>query len=94
MNDFLLEENDLKIANGDFLIGNSNQQHQHNLLMVEKGGYKQYPTVGVGLFSYLKDDNESELLREVRIQLSKDGMTINKLAYQGGKLLIDADYGK
>lgn len=95
MKDFLLAEDfDLVIQDGDFAIGESNQQHQQCLLLAEKGAYKQFPTTGVAISTYLKDENPDELLREIRIQFSSDGMKVNRLAYVGGKLKVDADYGK
>ena len=84
---------DLVIKNGDFSVGESTQQHQQCLLLAEKGSYKQYPTVGVGIATYLKDDSPSDLLREIRIQFSKDGMNVNSLGFEQGKLRIDAPYG-
>ncbi len=93
MKDILLGEDfDLKCKNGDFAIGDSAGQHQQCLLLAEKGSYKQYPTVGVGIASFLKDDNTSDLLREIRIQFSRDGMNVKQLGFNGGKLNIDAAY--
>jgi len=94
MKDIAIDEDfDLKLQNGDFAVQESTGQHQQALLLAEKGSYKQYPTVGVGIATYLKDDNSSDLLREIRIQFSKDGMDVNSLSFNGGKLQIDATYG-
>ncbi|MBC7399853.1 MAG: hypothetical protein H7289_07885 [Mucilaginibacter sp.] len=95
MKDFLLTADfDLKIENGDFVIGESNQQHQQCLLLAEKGAYKQFPNVGVGLATFINDENPDDLLREVRLEFTKDGMKVNRLAYENGKIKVDADYGK
>ena len=94
MRDILLDEEfDLKVKGGDFVIGESTQQHQQCLLLAEKGSYKQYPAVGVGIATFLKDEDPGDLLREIRIQFSKDGMNVDKLGFENGKLRIDASYG-
>lgn len=95
MKDFLLSADfDLQIKDGDIVIGESNQQHQQCLLLAEKGAYKQFPDIGVGLMTFLKDDNPDELLREIRLQFSNDGMKVNRLGFENGKIKADADYGK
>lgn len=94
MKDFLLDESfDMIIKDGDFAIGESDKQQQTCLLMAEKGSYKQYPTVGVGAVTFLKDENPDELLREIRIQFSADGMKIQRLGFDGSKLKVVAEYG-
>ena len=93
MTDYLLDDdNDLSIADGDFVIGDSDLQHQKLLLFAEKGAYKQYPTIGVAAATYLKDDNSADLLREIRLQFGQDGMQVNQVAINAGKLQIDAQY--
>lgn len=93
MKDILLDPDfDLVIKNGDFVIGESANQHQQCLLLAEKASYKQYPLTGVGIASFLKDDNSNELLREIRLQFSKDGMSVNKLGIENGKLKVEAAY--
>lgn len=94
MNDLLLNDNnDIEITGGDFLVGTSDSQHEMLLLLTEKGGYKQHPGLGVGLFSQLENEDPAAMLSEIRRQFAADGMTINELNYQGnGKLNIDANY--
>ena len=82
MTDYLLDgNNDLLVENGDFVMGDSTLQNQNLLLWGAPGAYKQYPTVGVGVFNYLKDDNTDDMLRAIRQQFTQDGMTVNRLAY-------------
>lgn len=93
MNDVLLgEDYDLQIADGDLVVGLSDNQHQACLLLAEKGSFKQFPTMGVGLTNFLKDDSPADLLREVRLEFSTDGMKVKSLGMENGKLLIDASY--
>lgn len=57
--DILLDETgDLAIKNGDLVIGESTLQHQRILLLATKGGFKQHPTTGVDIQSYLLDDSD------------------------------------
>lgn len=93
MIDYLMTGNDdLLIANGDFVKGDSDKQHQRSLLLAEKGDYKQAPIATVGLASYINDDAETaELLREIRLRFSDDGMTVD---YIDKNLLVVAHYGK
>ena len=95
MQDYLLDPvtNDLQVVNGDFVIGDATLQNQKQLLFASPGMYKQYPAVGVDIMNYLKDENSSDLLRAIRQQFTTDGMTVKSLAYQNGKILVDATYG-
>lgn len=73
--DILLDEAyDLKIENGDFLIGDSDMQHVDHILLAHPGEYKEYPQVGVGLSKYVKTTGkEQSLKRSIRVQLNYDG---------------------
>lgn len=94
MKDFLLdtETGDLAFENGDIKVGESDAQHQRLLLMTQKGSWKEFPTAGVGLASFLEDENPDGMIKEINQQFSGDGMTINKIAIEDGKLKVDADY--
>lgn len=79
-------------ATGNCTIGNSDQQHQALLLLIDKGGFKENPDAGVGAFNYLESEQTDAFLREIRNQFSDDGMQINKIAFENNKLSIDAPY--
>ena len=75
-NDILLnEQNELLIIDGDFVIGQSDQQHVKHIVEAFKGEYKANPLVGFGAINYLKKDEmiESEFRRDLKIQLENDG---------------------
>jgi hypothetical protein len=94
MIDYLNDENDdLMISGGDFVRGESNRQQQRKLLLAEPGEYKQAPTATVGLAGYLNDDDPSELLRDIRLKFSADGMKVQQLGFVGSELKVIADYG-
>jgi hypothetical protein len=97
MIDLLLDatSNDLLIdAAGNCKIGNSDQQHQALLLLIDKGGLKENPDAGVGAFKFLESEQTDAFLREIRIQFSDDGMLIKKIAFENNKLSIDAPYNE
>lgn len=92
-NDILLgTDGDLLIADGDFVIGDASVQNQYLLLKCQKGEFKQWPKACVGLESYLLDEAEQDMLREIRSQFENDGMKVNQLNYTDGKIIVDAPY--
>lgn len=81
-NDILLDENNnLLIVDGDFVCGQSDQQHVKHIVEAFKGEYKSTPLVGFGALNYLKRDEkiESEFRRDLKIQLENDGYTDAKI---------------
>lgn len=94
MQDILLnDDNDLEIKDGDFLVGSSNKQHQKHILTANKGEYKEFPEVGVGIIQMIADDRYTELLIETKKQLEYDGMQIKDVSLQpNGKMIIDGKY--
>lgn len=74
--DILLNEgNEILIVGGDFVTGQSDQQHVKHIVEAFKGEYKSNPLVGFGVLGYLKRDDkiESEFRRDLKIQLENDG---------------------
>ena len=96
--DILLDDGfDLKIEDGDIVFGEATKQNQQLLLLIEKGENRQFPTTGVGLNSYVLDDNPGAVNGEVKRQFERDGMKVStiKLTAQAGNLTqleIDATY--
>jgi len=92
MIDLLLTDNlDLNIANGDFANGQSTMQHQHILLLAHPGDIKQFPTVGVGVESFLNDEKD-DMRTEIRSQFERDGMKVSSMKISGSKIEIEARY--
>ena len=78
--DILLDETgDLLIENGDFVIGESSQQHVQDMLLASPGGNKAAPLFGVGLIHYLHGPgnagSKQKLKKNIEIQLKADGAT-------------------
>jgi hypothetical protein len=93
MEDILLDDGqELDIVNGDFVTGESTLQQQDLLLLTNKGEWKENPTIAVGAIGYLKDEDEGGLMAEIKLQFEKDGMEIDQIIIEEGKLNIDAHY--
>lgn len=93
--DIILEDFDLKIENGDLVVEDATAQHQELLLLSRKGDIKQSPRVGVDAFNQLLDDNPLDLMREIRLEFTRDGMKIEKMVQQpNGKINIKAFYNE
>lgn len=81
-----------KIVQG-LVIGDVTEQNQRTILLAEKGEIKNSPLQGVGLASYLDDEDPSVLLREIRTNLRNDGQTIRACGFnESGKLIIVGGY--
>ena len=95
MFDLLMGEDfDLIIEKGDFKVGESTNQHQKLLLLMNKGEIKQFPTIGVGLNGFLLDDADTnELRRAIQEEFEADGMEIRRLSIsEETNIEIDAIY--
>lgn len=94
MTDLLLDEDgDLKIVDGDFVIGESTAQHQNLLLIADKGEFKESPMRGVGVLRYLEDGTPDNLAREIRTEFTIDGMKVNQIKrLNNGNIEVDANY--
>lgn len=68
------DEGDLVIQNGDFLIGESDQQHILDILDLQPGEVKEFPMVGFGAINYIKRIiTADEFKRDLKLQLNYDG---------------------
>ncbi|MEN9458941.1 MAG: hypothetical protein RL135_1535 [Bacteroidota bacterium] len=83
---------DLRIENGDFVIGESTMQHQQLLIASHKSDFRGFPLVGVGINDYLLEETEQDLMREIRSQFETDGMKVKRLAFEANKLTVNANY--
>ncbi len=94
MNDTLLDKyGDLDFTNGDLNIGYSDNQHQEHILLANKGEFREFPELGVGIDKILSDDDYIPVLIEMKKNLQYDGMTINNIKIdETGNLDIDGNY--
>lgn len=78
--DYLHDANDdLQISNGDFVRGESTQQHQGVLIRVKQGELRQFPKTGVGIDAFLLDDNAGDIFQEIQKQFEADGMIVRNI---------------
>lgn len=94
MTDILLSKTgDLDIQHGDIVIGYSDNQHQEHILLANKGDYKEFPELGIGINNMLNDDDFMPFLIEAKKNLEYDGMKINNIKFEeNGNLNIDGYY--
>jgi hypothetical protein len=94
MTDYLSDgDGDLLIQNGDFVKGTSDEAHMRMLLTTEKGMLRQWPTTGVGIRTFLQDDNLGELYQEIQKQFEADRITVEKIKIlEDGKVELIANY--
>lgn len=91
-NDILLEGFDLMTANGDLVTGEATRQHQQLLLLAEKGEIRDLPMRGVGLQTWLHDEQAGSLNGQVKREFEADGMTVEAVKGSGANLQIEAKY--
>ncbi len=84
---------DLEIIVSDFGVVESTAEHQRQLIMNNKGDFKESPDSCVGVFGYLDDENFRELIRAISIEFAKDGMDVaNVSVLPDGTIRSDAYY--
>ncbi|QOG04328.1 hypothetical protein [Flavobacterium sp. MDT1-60] len=103
MKDFIIEEDLLIIKGdfegdlkGDFAIKDSDQQHIEHLLLSQKGSYKEFPILGVGIKKYINSPDATSRLRlenEIDKQLSYDNFYVKTLDVNDlQNIKIDGNY--
>lgn len=89
----LAADEDVLIATGDFFITESTQQHQRQLILNNKGEFKQNPAICVGVFTYYDDEQQEALMRAISVEFARDGMDVQQIKLgRGGVLEASAFY--
>lgn len=74
---------DLFIDNGDFVVVESDQVHIEHIILAEKGNWREWPVLGVGIMRYLNErgrvQNRVGLQRKIRVQLEYDNLNVTQL---------------
>lgn len=92
MKDILFND-DIEIKNGDFAIGESDNQHVKHILLASKGEYKFSPELGVGIDRMLATEEPMEFLIEAKKNLEYDGMKVKNISFtENGTINVDAKY--
>lgn len=75
------------------ITGNTLYQNQYIILRAHKGELKEFPVLGAGLSDITNDNDVAGWSNEIRRQLEKDGMKVNKVRFDRNmNLEIDAGY--
>jgi hypothetical protein len=86
-NDILLgEDNDLMFRNGDFVIGESEEQEIKMIMQAVKNDYKQTPELGVNLVEHIESSGSSLRLRQIiKLNLRMDNKN-NRFSIKNWKI--------
>src|SRR4051794_367372 len=92
MMDIGLVSDDLAITAGDFDMIESTAEHQKEVILNNKGDFKQNPTICVGAFNYLDEDEPQNIIRAISVEFSRDGMDVNSVVLSAGIIKTTAVY--
>ena len=93
MRDIMLDENnDLRIVNGDFLIGESTNQNVELLFKTSPGEWKEHIETGIAIQRSNNGNLDRFLDRTIRVQMEADGYNIEKLVINELGVSIDGQY--
>lgn len=88
-----VKRNSEGLISESIVVGDITYQNQEIIIKTEKGELKEAPLKGVGALSFVDDDVPDNFLREIRVQLTQEGMKVNRVKFNNeGKLIIDANY--
>lgn len=91
--DILMDiDNDLQIADGDFIVGDSGDMHIQHILEAYPGQFYQSPLVGVGIKKYYGSPfDRVDLARKIREQLQNDRFNIRRMSLTPNNDAIEID---
>lgn len=88
-------DGDLVFVNGDVKIDESDTQHVEHILIADKGQFRQFPLIGVGISRYYNGSvNKQALKQSVKLQLESDGYNVRQIVVETNenlKIEVDAD---
>ncbi|MCO5253355.1 MAG: hypothetical protein M9892_03200 [Bacteroidetes bacterium] len=88
----IVESGELRIENGDLCIGDSDVQNLQDLTLLNKGGLKYDPLLGMDLIKLNKKRGASiNNLSEINRQLRADGWVNQNVRTEQGEILIAAE---
>jgi len=85
-------DGDLLVANGDFVLSDSDTMHIEDTIVSHPGWWKQYPTDGVGISYFVKSTGQEQVLaRSIKLQLELDGYQVDNpiVSFINEKLTIN-----
>lgn len=66
----------LQTAAGDFVVGNSDEQHIMDILESRPGDWKRTPTTGYGIYDAMKSEINQASRKRMQKQLQAEGYDI------------------
>lgn len=83
------------VLNGDDRIGDATRQHTRLLVLCEKGENKMEPISGVGIASWVLDEQDGQdLKKEIQGELEGDGQRIESLIVRSiDNITVAGTYG-
>lgn len=95
--DYLLDDDgDLLIANGDFVVGPSDNQHIRDILVSFQGEWKQFPLIGAGIITAINSSEPHNQNNNAKDQLQSGGYQLDRINIfidDSGKLQIQFPKG-
>lgn len=87
--DILIDESlDLVFANGDFLIGASDNQHLFLITIMDLGHLKENPFLGIGINAYLGGSESPNVIKSIAQQMYEaDNYAVNNINVKGNMIL-------
>ncbi|CAB4128048.1 hypothetical protein UFOVP105_14 [uncultured Caudovirales phage] len=83
---------DLSIVNGDISVLESDSQHIDHIITADKGHFRQFPLVGVGIVNFLNSSTEEQEIRQsIKLQLEADGFSVKQIKISASNIEIDAE---
>lgn len=92
MKDIVLKDFDIEFNNGDFDIGDAQNQSIEMLLLSEQGEWKEHPEAGCGIASAKNGVIDRFLDRRIRVQLEADNFEIGKLEITEKGMQLNGEY--
>lgn len=74
------ENGDINFSGDDLAYSESTGQHQKDILVSDKGHYKETPELGVAVLDYVNDTEPENLYRAIRKEFTRDGMKVTKVS--------------
>jgi len=91
-NSDITQPDDITIVGGDFVIAESTEQHQKQLLISDKGSWKENPSIGVGYMNYIDAENGvTDLAAAIKTEYTRDGMEVSSVTVNNN-IKVEADY--
>lgn len=83
---------DIVFTDGKIQLAESKHLHIQDVVVQRKGEDKFSPQTGEDVMRMVNDDDAGTILYDLRLGLKRDGAQVNRIAVEGTKLNIDANY--